>query len=357
MKYFFHENFKINRFNVDLLSWYSLNKRDLPWRKTKDPYKIWLSEIILQQTKVSQGAPYYQSFVKNYPRVEDLAKADEQEVLNRWRGLGYYSRAKNLHLTAKIITDKYNGIFPSKYEDILALKGIGKYTASAIASFSFDLPFAVLDGNVFRFLSRLLDIDVPINSSLGQKTFEDLSKRLLNLKNPSIHNQAIMEFGALNCTYKNPKCKECPFEKTCLSRINGSITLRPVKNRKKKVRNRFFVFKVFHLKENGSFIVKKRLKKDIWESLYEFPSKEFFSEKIFLEEIEKKTLEGHEVSDVVNHLLSHQKIIAVFVHYKKRKIQLKPGEELVSFEMIEKYPMPRLIDRYIESFFKKKLRS
>ena len=148
-------------------------------------------------------------------------------------------------ITAKIITEKYNGVFPSKYEDILALKGIGKYTASAIASFSFDLPFAVLDGNVFRFLSRLLDIDVPINSSLGQKTFEDLSKRLLNLKNPSIHNQAIMEFGALNCTYKNPKCKECPFEKTCLSRINSSITLRPVKNRKKESSKSVFCLKFF----------------------------------------------------------------------------------------------------------------
>ena len=353
MKYFFHKNFTINQFNVDLLSWYSLNKRDLEWRKTKDPYKIWLSEVILQQTKVSQGAPYYELFVKNYPRVEDLAKADEQEVLNKWRGLGYYSRAKNLHSTAKIITDKYNGVFPSKYEDILALKGIGKYTASAIASFSFDLPFAVLDGNVYRFLSRLLDIDIPINSSLGQKTFEDLSKRLLNHKNPSIHNQAIMEFGALNCTYKNPKCLECPFKKSCLSKINGSISLRPVKTKKKKVRNRFFVFKVFHLEEKSSFIVNKRLKKDIWESLYEFPNQEFFSEKSFLEEIEKKSIKGYEVSNVVNHFLSHQKIMAVFVHYKKRKFKLRPGEKAIPFEMIEKYPMPRLIDRYLESFFQK----
>ena len=338
---------------MDLLSWYALNKRDLLWRKTRDPYKIWLSEVILQQTKVSQGSSYYESFVKKYPRVEDLAKADEQEVLNMWRGLGYYSRARNLHFTAKLITKKYNGVFPSKYEDILTLKGIGKYTASAIASFSFDLPYAVLDGNVYRFLSRLLDIDIPINSSQGQKIFEDYSKRLLNQTNPSIHNQAIMEFGALNCTYKKPKCFECPFKKVCLSKINNSISLRPVKKNKKKVRNRFFVFKVFYLEENSSFVVSKRLKKDIWESLYEFPNQEFFSEKSFQEEVEKKTLKGHEVSAVVKHLLSHQKIMAVFVHYKKTKFKLNPGEKAIPFEMLEKYPMPRLIDRYLESFFQK----
>ncbi|MEY4860751.1 MAG: hypothetical protein RL059_450 [Bacteroidota bacterium] len=229
----------------DLISWYLINKRDLPWRKTKNPYKIWMSEIILQQTRVQQGLPYYQKFISTYPTIQSLALANEDEVLNLWQGLGYYSRARNMLKTANVINEEYKGSFPTSYNDLLKLKGIGEYTAAAIASFSFNEPVAVVDGNVYRVLSRLFDIETPIDSVEGKKAFRFLADEVLDKVNPATFNQAIMEFGALHCTPKKPDCNNCVLNRTCLSRENGTISQRPVKKKKTAAKERFFVYKIF----------------------------------------------------------------------------------------------------------------
>ena len=229
----------------ELISWYLINKRDLPWRKTKNPYKIWLSEIILQQTRVQQGLPYYWKFIAAYPTIQALALANEDEVLNLWQGLGYYSRARNMLKTARVINEQYEGCFPTNYNDLLKLNGIGEYTAAAIASFSFKEPVAVVDGNVYRVLSRLFDIDTPIDSGEGKKAFRFLADEVLDKVNPDTFNQAIMEFGALHCTPQKPDCNNCVLNGTCLSRVNGTISQRPVKKKKNASKQRFFVYKVF----------------------------------------------------------------------------------------------------------------
>jgi A/G-specific adenine glycosylase len=228
-------------FQESLISWYLKNKRDLPWRHTKDPYRIWLSEVILQQTRVNQGTKYYLKFIEAFPTVEDLSNASEKKVLALWQGLGYYSRARNLHAAAKDIVQNYNKEFPSNYASLIHLKGVGPYTAAAIASFSFNEAKAVLDGNVFRVLSRIYDIDTPINTPKGLREFEEASRALLNLSDPATHNQAIMEFGALVCTPKAPKCHSCPFTLECNAYKNETVLQRPVKIRKKKVRSRYFL--------------------------------------------------------------------------------------------------------------------
>ena len=247
----------------ELISWYLINKRDLPWRKTKNPYKIWLSEIILQQTRVQQGLPYYSKFIAAYPTIQALALANEDEVLNLWQGLGYYSRARNMLMTARVINEQYEGCFPTNYNDLLKLKGIGEYTAAAIASFSFKEPVAVVDGNVYRVLSRLFDIDTPIDSGIGKKAFRFLADEVLDKVNPDTFNQAIMEFGALHCTPQKPDCNNCLLNGTCLSRENGTISQRPVKKKKNASKQRFFVYKIF-LDENKT-LIRKREEKDIWQ--------------------------------------------------------------------------------------------
>ncbi len=251
------------------IDWYRQNKRDLPWRNTKNPYKIWLSEIILQQTRVDQGMNYYLKFIRNYPTIFDLANANEQDILNDWQGLGYYSRARNLHFTAKYISTELNGIFPNQFTEIIKLKGIGEYTASAIASFSFDLPYAVLDGNVYRVLSRVFDISTPIDSTEGKKEFQNLANELIDRENPAEYNQSIMEFGAMLCTPANPNCETCPLSSKCLSFANNTIKDRPLKEKKTKVRNRYFNFAIF--KDNDQILIEKRIAKDIWQHLYQFP--------------------------------------------------------------------------------------
>ena len=240
----------------ELISWYLINKRDLPWRKTKNPYKIWLSEIILQQTRVQQGLPYYWKFIAAYPTIQALAFANEDEVLNLWQGLGYYSRARNMLMTARVINEQYEGCFPTNYNDLLKLKGIGEYTAAAIASFSFKEPVAVVDGNVYRVLSRLFDIETPIDSGEGKKAFRFLADEVLDKVNPDTFNQAIMEFGALHCTPQKPDCNNCVFNDTCLSRVNGTISQRPVKKKKNASKQRFFVYKVF-LEDDKTTIQKR----------------------------------------------------------------------------------------------------
>ena len=232
-------------FGQKLTSWYLQNKRDLPWRKTKNPYKIWLSEVILQQTRVVQGLPYYENFVNSFPTVFDLAKADEQQVLKIWQGLGYYSRARNLHHTAQYISENLNGEFPKTYNELIKLKGIGSYTASAIASFCFDEKVAVLDGNVYRVLSRYFGVETDISSSKAKKEFQNLADEVLDKNRPALFNQAIMEFGALQCVPKNPNCEVCVLNDSCLALKDKKVAQLPVKVKKTKVKKRFLNYLIF----------------------------------------------------------------------------------------------------------------
>src|SRR5688500_5070797 len=258
-----------NRYFSDkVVEWYNVNKRDLPWRDTKDPYKVWLSEIILQQTRVNQGMPYYLRFIEKFPNVHALASASEQEVLRLWQGLGYYTRARNLHKCAKQVVAVFNGEFPNTFENLLKLPGIGEYTAAAIASFSFKEPVAVVDGNVFRVLSRVFGIENEINSVEGKKIFTDLANSLINKKSPDFHNQAIMEFGALHCIPKSPLCLTCPFQSACVAAQRNLQSLLPRKAKSKPSRKRYFYY--FVVQKGKSLLMKKRDQKDIWHGLYDF---------------------------------------------------------------------------------------
>ena len=258
------------KFSNTLIYWYLQNRRELPWRKTKNPYFIWLSEIMLQQTRVAQGMAYYLKFTSTFPTVFDLAKADESTVLKMWQGLGYYSRARNLHFSAKLIANEFNGEFPSTFSEIIKLKGIGDYTASAIASICFDEPTAVVDGNVYRVLSRYFGIKTPINSSAGIKEFKLLAQSLIDKNKAGTFNQAIMDFGALHCKPQNPLCDTCPFSDSCYALEKKLTKELPVKAKKIKVRKRYFNFLVIKTK-NNSTILSERKGKGIWQGLYQFP--------------------------------------------------------------------------------------
>ncbi len=333
-------------FQETLISWYLINKRDLPWRDTRDPYKIWLSEIILQQTRVVQGTSYYLKFINEFPSVKDLSESTEQKVLSLWQGLGYYSRARNLHATSKDIINNHQGIFPDNYIDLLKLKGVGPYTAAAISSFSFNEAKAVVDGNVFRVLSRIYDISTPINSSQGVKTFQELAQSVLNKSDPATHNQAIMEFGALVCTPKAPKCNKCPMTLECSSFKNDTTKKRPVKIRKGIVRSRFFIYKVFYNSTEKLLFLKKRKAKDIWQNLYDFEHQEFTTKELFDEQVQAFPSEKHTVS--LSHKLTHQHIMAFFVLCPT--IKKKTHNELVPVKISElkTYPIPTLIKKYLE---------
>lgn len=342
-------------FSKLLISWYKENKRDLPWRKTNNPYLIWLSEIILQQTRVEQGLTYFQKFSTHFPTIFDLAKADESKVLKLWQGLGYYSRARNLHFTAKFIVDNFEGEFPQDYTSILNLKGIGEYTAAAIATFSYQLPYAVVDGNVYRVLSRLYGISEPIDSTKGKKVFKDLAKEILNTKNPSIHNQAIMEFGALHCKPKNPKCETCIFRVNCNAYQNNLVHLLPIKSKKLKQKNRYFNYIVF-LQEDNTFI-EKRIKNDIWKGLYQFPLIETKQNIEHFENLKSKELPFNinseqiiQKSSIYIHLLSHQKIHATFWKIKLSSSCFLEKKILkCSLKKINNYAVPKLIEKYIQN--------
>ena len=256
-------------FHLLISNWYRQNHRDLPWRNTRDPYLIWLSEVILQQTRVDQGLSYYLKFAEHFPEVLDLAEADEQDVLKLWQGLGYYSRARNLHAGAKQIRDQFGGQFPEDFKSIRSLKGIGDYTAAAISSFAFDLPHAVVDGNVYRVLSRYFDINTPIDSGTGKKMFNDLAQSLIEPEEAATHNQAIMELGALVCTPRSPQCHACPLNNSCLALQNGTIEQRPVKTKRGKVKDRYFTYLIFL--DNDRTFLQKRVAKDVWQHLFQFP--------------------------------------------------------------------------------------
>jgi len=237
-------------FSKEIIRWYLQNKRDLPWRKTKDPYRIWLSEIMLQQTRVAQGLPYYEKFTEAFPTVYDLAKAEESQVLKLWQGLGYYSRARNLHYTAKDIVDNYNGQFPSTYKELLKLKGVGDYTASAIASICFDEVAPVVDGNVYRVLARYFNIDIPINSTAGVKKFKELAFEVIDHETPADFNQGIMEFGAVQCKPQSPYCIICPLHESCEGLKEQRVHMLPVKLKKTKVKHRWFNYIVVVSNQN-----------------------------------------------------------------------------------------------------------
>ena len=345
------------QFSAHLLKWYNVRKRDLPWRRTKEPYEIWISEIILQQTRVDQGLPYYEHFIQKFPTVYSLANASEKEVLKVWQGLGYYSRARNLHHTAKSIVDDYHGIFPRHYDEIIHLKGIGSYTAAAISSICFDEPKAVVDGNVFRVLSRFHGIDNPIDSSDGKKIFVALANEVMDKTSPGEYNQAIMEFGALQCKPSAPDCASCCLNAKCHASNTGTVDRFPVKSKTIKQKKRYFNY-IMLAGDRGTFY-QKRSKKDIWKHMYEpllIESKKYLAANeilnnkawlnIFKKEVEPKLVR----SETIEHKLTHQTIKARFWEASIASDSLSVNSALEEFEEGEllDIPIPRLIEKYLE---------
>jgi A/G-specific adenine glycosylase len=341
-------------FGKILIKWYRQNHRNLPWRQTKNPYHIWLSEIILQQTQVAQGLAYYEKFIKSFPSVNDLAEAHQDEVLKLWQGLGYYSRARNLHHTAKEIISKHKGKFPASYNELLKLKGVGNYTAAAIASFAYNLPHAVVDGNVYRVLSRWFDIETPIDSPKAKRDFQNLADELLLTEQAAEYNQAIMEFGSQWCKPVNPKCGECPFQINCQAFLKHTVSDRPVKGKKTKISERHFNYFVIIDKTKNAY-VQQRVKKDIWEGLFEF----------FLIETEKKTelnalINNKELKKITGakplvdkkayhfkHILSHQHIHATFHVIKSSKAII--GKNKMEIVNLHTLAWSRLTDKFLNS--------
>lgn len=341
-------------FSKVLIHWYLQNDRSLPWRETKNPYFIWLSEIILQQTRVAQGTPYYLTFIREFPTILDLANASETKVLKLWQGLGYYSRARNLHFAAKQVVAEFNGVFPDTYKDIITLKGVGDYTASAISSICFDEPHAVVDGNVFRVLARYFNIDTPINSTKGSKEFKALAQELIDVDQPGTFNQALMEFGALHCKPQNPLCDSCPLSNSCLALKHKTTKEVPVKEKKLKVKKRYFNYLVF-LGSKETTLLNERTGKGIWRGLYEFPliessalidEEQIISNALFKELFSEKAKVSLFNSEPIVHKLSHQHLYTRFwiVEDKKEAFPSIPWRE------IDKYPVPVLISNFIKSF-------
>ena len=340
-------------FSKILIKWYLQNKRDLPWRNTANPYPIWLSEIMLQQTRVAQGTPYFLSFTTEFPTVFDLAAASEEQVLKLWQGLGYYSRARNLHKTAQYIATELNGIFPDNYNDLLKLKGIGEYTGAAIASFAYNECVAVVDGNVFRVLSRYFNIETDIAQACAKKEFAALAFELMPKDNPATFNQAIMEFGALQCVPKSPNCSICVFNESCAALQKKKVDRLPVKSKKIKVRNRYFNYIVAN-DENENTLIQKRISKGIWQNLYEFPLLETEKEENFdfvLEQIQSEYFKENSISSMLEtndksiiHKLSHQHL-----HIKFWKVNvngtIKNG---INQENLKTFPFPIVIHNFIE---------
>ncbi|WP_299112623.1 A/G-specific adenine glycosylase [uncultured Winogradskyella sp.] len=342
-------------FKNKLTYWYSINKRELPWRKTKNPYYIWLSEIILQQTQVKQGLPYYEAFVERYPTVFDLANASEQDILKLWQGLGYYSRARNLHTTAKHIAFELDGEFPDNYKDLLKLKGVGDYTASAIASIAFNEVTAVVDGNVYRVLSRFYGIDTPINSTVGIKAFKALATSSIDKKDPATFNQAIMEFGAKQCKPRSPDCSVCPLKDSCVALQKNLVNVLPVKLKKTKVTTKYFNFLVC-IDQNKNTLLEKRIGKGIWQNLYQFPliesEKSLSADEFQLLDLKSTALSNlkfeyslyNEMDKV--HKLSHQHLYTKFWIIEVDKLP----KQRISVESLVAYPTPVLISDFIKQF-------
>ncbi|WP_300852835.1 A/G-specific adenine glycosylase [uncultured Bacteroides sp.] len=343
----------MNRFTGILLDWYAGNKRDLPWRDSTDPYRIWISEIILQQTRVAQGYEYFLRFIRRFPDVETLASASEEEVLKYWQGLGYYSRARNLHAAARSM----NGKFPESYREVRALKGVGDYTAAAICSIAYNMPYAVVDGNVYRVLSRYCGIDIPIDSTEGKKVFSALADEMLDKSRPAAYNQAIMDFGAIQCTPQSPDCRVCPLADSCTALSRGQVMQLPVKRHKTKTSNRYFNY--IYVRMGACTFIHKRTGDDIWKNLFEFPlveTAEPVVEEVFCQLPAVRALfAGDELSALrlvcgnVKHVLSHRVIHANFY-------EVVLPEDSASFSVFQRvkredlgeYAVPRLIQAFLE---------
>ncbi|MCI1646852.1 MAG: A/G-specific adenine glycosylase [Bacteroides sp.] len=342
-------------FSNSLIKWYALNRRDLPWRDTRDPYIIWISEVILQQTRVEQGYDYFLRFIRRFPDVTALASASEDEVLKHWQGLGYYSRARNLHEAAKSM----KGCFPNTYEGVRALKGVGDYTAAAICSIAYGMPYAVVDGNVYRVLSRYFGVDIPIDTTEGKKTFAALAQEMLDTSRPDIYNQAIMDFGAMQCTPKTPNCLFCPIADICFALRKGMVDRLPVKTHKTKVVNRYFNYMYVCMGEY-TFLHKRTLN-DIWKNLYEFPLVETdvpVTEDEFaaLPEVRALFAEGEEpvfspIAMGVKHVLSHRTIYANFYEVILPESSSSFSSFLrVKSSDLEQYAVSRLIHGFMEKY-------
>jgi len=352
------------KFSEILLGWYNKNRRDLPWRQTRDPYKIWLSEIIMQQTRVEQGLSYYLKMIKKYPDIHSLANAKEEEVLRFWQGLGYYSRARNLHDTACSIVRNFNGRFPEKYPELIKFKGIGEYTAAAIVSLAYNQVYPVADGNVIRFLSRYYGIKTPVNSEKGRKEILCLAGNLIDTKLPGEFNQAIMEFGALSCKPKIPDCKDCVFNSECLAFKQNLVDVIPVKIRRTSMKKRYFHYLVIS-GENNSIYLKQRTENDIWRNLYDFPLLEKETKtapkKVMKEISERLFIINNEIDLAVTsefkHVLTHQIIFAWFYkieiskasHFTRIPSLLKVNMIQVSKSELHNYPVPRLIEKFLKN--------
>lgn len=349
-----------NDFAKKITDWYKKNKRDLPWRNTHDPYAIWLSEVILQQTRVAQGLPYYERFINTFPTIFDLASASDELVLRLWQGLGYYSRARNMHHTAQWIVENLGGNFPETYQSLLALKGIGPYTAAAIASFAFQEAVPVIDGNVYRVLARYTGNTTDIASSSARATFTDIATELLPNNNAAEFNQAIMELGALQCTPKSPNCESCPLKTSCFAFEHTLQGVLPAKSKKTKTRNRFFNYIIFRT-PNG-FYLKKRGTNDIWEGLYDFYLVETNEsctnfDSLGIDWLSKfqDSIEKIDVFSTKKHVLSHQNIHPTFwfVQLKDTSVEANLGES--NFYMLEEIldlPKPILIANVVENKIK-----
>lgn len=331
-----------------LLTWFEQNRRELPWRQTRDPYRIWISEVILQQTRVAQGTDYYLRFVERFPDVGSLAQAPEDEVLRLWQGLGYYSRARNLHAAAKRISLQFGGQFPTTYDQVRALSGVGPYIAAAVCSIACDMPVAVVDGNVYRVLARLLDIDFPIDTPKGQRYFTEVAQELLDKRQPGLYNQALMEFGALQCTPTNPDCAVCPLADGCLALARGTIGERPVKQGKTKIKNLYFNY--LDIRWQGKTALKRRDERDIWQGLYEYPLVEtsgpidFAALRTLASWLEEAPVPRSTVV-IPRHVLSHRVIHTTF---HRIEMPLPEGFLHVDIENLDDYPVSRLIERYRE---------
>lgn len=337
-------------------SWYEKTKRDLPWRNSQDPYKIYLSEIILQQTRVAQGINYYHKFLEKFPDIFSLAKAENDEVLKIWQGLGYYSRARHLHETARFIAFENKGNFPSTFAEILTLKGVGEYTAAAVSSMAFNEAVAAVDGNVKRVISRLFLVENEINSTQGKKIIKKLAGEILDPKNPGRHNQAIMELGALVCLPTKPLCTACPLNTSCLAFTENKVAEHPVKYNNTTVKDRFFIYLVIKSEEN--IWLKKRENKDIWRGLYEFPLIETPGLVEFADfpaliadalRTKPENISIHKISQIIIHKLSHRNIICRFLHISvSGDLDLSPESYIsVNSHRFDDYAVPKLIERYI----------
>ena len=347
-----------NKFTALLLKWNKeQNTRQMPWKGEKDPYKIWLSEIILQQTRAEQGLNYYNNFIKTFPDVHKLANASDKKIFKLWEGLGYYTRCRNLIVTARYLSKELNGKFPDTYEEIKALKGIGPYTAAAIGSFAFNLPHAVVDGNVFRVLARIFGIHKKVDSTEGKQFFTALANELQDKKQPGLYNQAIMDFGAVVCQPATPFCTKCIFKNSCIAFLNNKVNELPVKKKKNSIKKRWFYYLV--MEHKNEIVIRQRMEKDIWQQLYEFPiieaTKELEQKHILHQAekkgwLEKKNYQVITISLLFKQQLSHQLIVGQFIKINlNQKPKLKNDWLWMTNKKISKYAFPGMINQYLKN--------